>query len=272
VRPASSIDEILAAPLGRYFVARSFVVWFQPKLAGAFAFGPLDPADEPQLARLLVTPALAPKYNLLCDFSAIEVFDQRGFELLTTFFAGHASLVANLKRFAGVRPPGLAGIGLAGVFYEKVEPIVEAGLFTDRAEALAWLGYAEAERADVDELIGTVSTVSPVLRQLRSMLFRGVATTTLDQAAAALGISKRSLQRELATAKTSFRSELSRVRVRLAESLLTTTDDKIETIARRLGFTSVPAFTTSFGRIVGETPHDFRRRRSAIRDRTGANS
>ena len=75
-------------------------------------------------------------------------------------------------------------------------------------------------------------------------------------------MSERTLQRELSRANTSFRAELMRVRVMVAENLLTSTDDKVETIARSLGYASVPAFTTSFSKVYGETPIELRRRRA----------
>jgi len=263
VRPAGSVDEILSDPIDRYLAGRSFVVWFQPRLAGAFGFGRLDPADEPQLSQLLVTPVLPAGYDLLCDFGAVEQLDERAFALLGGFLDGHPELVKALGKFAFVRPPGLAGAGLTGLFYEKVDPIACANLFADRSEALDWLGYAPSapQRHDIDELVATVDALSPTLRRLRVHLFRDVGIATLDQAASALGTSSRSLQRELAAAGTSFRAELARTRVRIAESLLTNTDDKIESIAHRTGFASVSAFTVAFTRAVGETPHEFRRRR-----------
>lgn len=257
------MQAVLADPIGSYFAARSFAVWFQPRLAGAFVFGELHPADEPALATLLVSPVLEPGYDLLCDCGTVEKFDERGFALLSAFLDSRSDLLRLLRRFAFVRPAGLAGAGFAGLFYERVQPILEAGLFADRSEALDWLGYDRraTERAEIEELVATVYAVPVVVRRLREFMVAKMAATTLGEAASALAMSERSLQRELAAAATSFRDETTRVRVRLAESLLATSDEKIESIARRLGFASVPAFTTMFGRAVGESPHEFRERR-----------
>lgn len=263
MHPAPSVDTILADPIGHYFAGRSFVVWFQPRLAGAMAFDRLHSCDEPQLARLLSQPVLERGYDLICDFSGVELFDQRAFELLDVFLDLQPSLLADLARFAFVRPPGLAGSGLAGLFHEKVQPVVEARLFASRAEALDWLGYpaGRLERQQIDDLETTFRAETPALRRLRAHLLENAAASTLHTAAVALGTSDRSLQRELAAANTSFRTELCRARLRIAESLLVTTDDKIETIAHYIGFASASAFTTVFTRILGETPQEFRRRR-----------
>jgi AraC-like DNA-binding protein len=270
VRAATSVDDVLGDPVGAYFAGTSFLVWFQPNLSGAFAFGRLATADYPLVQRLLVTPSLPRGYDLLCDLSAIEVFDERAFELLASFLQMHgAQLLGGIRRFALIRPAGLVGATIVGLFYERVLPHVSAALFADRAEALDWLGYAAnaSERTEIDDVIGTFHAVPPVLRDLRALLPQRVADATLATSAQALGRSERSLQRELSRANTSFRAELTRARIRAAESLLASSDDKIETIAHQLGFASVPAFTSVFGEVVGESPSEFRRhRRSAGAD------
>jgi AraC-like DNA-binding protein len=264
VRAATSVDDVLADPVGAYFAGASFLVWFQPDLAGAFAFGRLAPSDYPLVQRLLVTPSLPRGYDLLCDTSAIEVFDERAFELLATILQlKGAELLGGIRRLALIRPAGLVGATIAGLFYERVLPHVDAALFADRAEALDWLGYAPnaRTRTEIDDVIHAFYAVPQVLRDLRALLVQHVADATLASAAQALGRSERSLQRELARANTSFRAELTRARIRVAESLLASSDDKVETIAHQLGFASLPAFTTLFGEVVGESPGEFRKRR-----------
>ena len=265
MRAASSVQDLLADPIGAYLAGHSFVAWFQARLAGAFASRRLHPDDEPIIRELLVSPVLPPGYDLLLDSSELDVFDERAYELLDVFFAsGGVQLTARLRRFALVRPGGLTGAGLAGMLYDKVKPIVDAGVFTTRGEAMAWLGYAAdaPEVAEIEALLGVVYAAPPIVRRLRELL-RQDAGMTLGKAARALGTSERSLQRELARSRTSFRQELTHAQVRTAESLLTGTDDKIETIANRLGFAAAPAFITMFARAVGETPDQFRQRHRA---------
>ena len=71
----------------------------------------------------------------------------------------------------------------------------------------------------------------------------------------------RSLQRHLEEQGTSFRGELVQARVRAAQVMLLETTDSIDSIARALGFKATGAFTTMFGRTVGVSPAEFRRRR-----------
>jgi AraC-like DNA-binding protein len=263
VRAAGSVRDLLEDPIGSYLAGESFVVWFQPRLAGAFGFGRVKSADLPALRELLLSPVLDRGYDMLCDLGAVEVFDDSAFELLDTALQQGADLLARIRRLTLVRPDGLVGAGLAGLFYDRVKPITEAGLFADRVEALTWLGYAAyaRERIEIDDLIAGVHTVPLIVRRVRELLMRDIAGATLEGVSHALGRSGRSLQRQLLEARTSFRDELTRARVRIAESLLVASDDKIEALATQLGFASVSAFTTLFGRVVGETPDEFRRHR-----------
>jgi len=265
VRGATSVQDILANPVGAYLAGDSFLVWFHARLAGGFAFGRLAHVDHPLLGQLLGRDAIPPGYDMLVDTSTVEVFDDRSFGFLTGFLEMHGrEVLARIRRFALVKPAGLAGAGVTGLFYEQIRALSDAKLFDDRREGLDWLGYAPdaAERTDIDEIINVTFGVSPLVRSLREWLGREIAHATLAGAARALATSERSLQRELARAKTSFRAELVQARVRVAENLLTTTDDKVETIARHLGFASVPAFTTLFHKVYGETPVELRRKRA----------
>ena len=266
LRGAASVHDVLADPIGRYFAGESFLVWFHHKLAGAFVFGQLHPNDYVHVQQLLVTRVLECPYDLLLDLAAVEVFDERAFALLEGFLATNARLLAGLRRLALVRPRGLAGSAIVGLFYDRVSSRVDAAIFTDRAEAMSWLGHdpAAPERTDVDEVIAKFHHVSPLLRRLRGWLVREVADATLASAARWLGTSERSLQRQLTESNTTFRDELAHARIRAAEALLGS-DDKIDTIARRLGYGSGSSFTTLFSRVVGESPEEFRRRRRATR-------
>jgi AraC-like DNA-binding protein len=77
-----------------------------------------------------------------------------------------------------------------------------------------------------------------------------------------LGVAPRSLQRELSRQATSFRLELTRARVHAACLLLEGSDDKIEAIARRVGWTSSSQMSSIFRRQVGTTPAQYRARRT----------
>jgi AraC-like DNA-binding protein len=251
--------------VGSYLVGESVLVWFHRRLAGGFAYQRLAHADHALLFQLLGREVIPSPYDMLVDTSTVEVFDAKSFAFLATFLdtQGRVSL-ERIRRFALIKPAGLAGAGVAGLFYEKIRKHVDAEMFADRATAADWLGYPvdAPERIDMEQVIDSTFGCSPIVRALRDWLEREVADATLSRAARALATSERTLQRELLRARTTFRAELVQARVRVAETLLTTTDDKVETIARQLGFASVPAFTTSFTKVTGETPVELRRRRA----------
>jgi AraC-like DNA-binding protein len=168
-----------------------------------------------------------------------------------------------MRRVAIVRPEGHAGIVLAGVFYELVTGVFEAALFADRREAAQWLGHPEALAAsqELDGIIESLRNLSPEIRRLQTHLAAQLARPNIEEAAAELGISSRSLQRLLGAVGTSFRRQVEHARVRAAEALLLDGQTKLEAIAREVGYSTLSHFSVAFRRATGETPSDFRRRR-----------
>jgi len=267
VRAASTVEAFLAEPIGRYFAGRAFVAWMHDaRLVGASHFGAFDEGDEPALRRLYglaLHPALVPPYDVIHDLGAVDVLDRRAFDAHAAFLAEHMpKLAGRVRRLAVVRPTGLPGAAFTGLFHDFARPAFEAELFADRVAALAWLGVPEVVRAEIGDAVASFERVAPLLGRLREHLARDPRGATLARAAKALGHSARSLQRHLASEGTAFRDELMCARVLAAKARLVDSDDKIEVIARELGFRSVAAFTAMFGRIAGEPPQEFRRRRS----------
>jgi AraC-like DNA-binding protein len=268
VHAAASVAAFLADPVGRFVAGRAFVAWmYSPSLVGASHFGPFETIDLDQLRALFplpLHPALVPPYDVIHDLSGVDVLDRRAFDVLAQFLAEHMpQLVGRVRRLAVVRSAGLAGAAFTGLFHDFGRDRFDGQIFADRAAALAWLDVSAEARAAIDTMMAPFENAAPVLRQLRDAIAGDPAHITLEAAAAAIGHSTRSLQRHLAEHATSFRDELARARVTAAKARLVETDDKVEVIALQLGFSSVAAFTTMFGRIVGEPPHAFRRRRSS---------
>ena len=81
---------------------------------------------------------------------------------------------------------------------------------------------------------------------------------TLSQTACALGLSERSLRRQLEQTGTSFRRLMRDVRERYARRQLLTSDKAIQAIAFELGFDTASNFSRSFKQWTGVTPSAFR--------------
>jgi transcriptional regulator GlxA family with amidase domain len=82
----------------------------------------------------------------------------------------------------------------------------------------------------------------------------------VKEAAHALALSPRAMQRLLADARTSFRKELAATRSESAAELLEATNGTLAAVARRMGI-SVGTLMSTMRRSTGLTPSAYRRRR-----------
>jgi AraC-like DNA-binding protein len=267
MQPAASIEEFLAAPVGRWISGKSFVIWvLSPTLAGSVYFGRPTDEDFPALLRLSplpLHPGFAAPFDAVIDCARLEGLSASSFEMLTRHLGEIGGVSERIRRVAIVRPENMTGATLGGLFYELVQTRFRAGLFSDPVEAYRWLGRknVDDERQRVEEGLAEALGMPEVLRNLRDWLAANLDDPNVAAAARALGLSPRSMQRHLQTAGTSFRGEIDRARVRAAEAFLVDSDDKLEAIARQVGCSSLSHFSTLFRRTTGETPSDFRTRR-----------
>lgn len=87
--------------------------------------------------------------------------------------------------------------------------------------------------------------------QVAQQLGRGAA---MEDVAAALGLSTRTLRRRLADEATSYQAVLDEVRESLAERMLATGRLTVEDVAQRLGYAEASSFIHAFKRWKGTTP------------------
>lgn len=258
-------DRFMRDPVGGYVAGRSFVVWVQtPSRLGACHRSPLDQSETStllSLVPLLSHPRLEAPIDMLHDLGAVSVVERSAFAWAETFVAQYIeAIAARTRRLAVVRPTGLAGAAFTGIFHDFVRPRMDARLFAHRAEAHAWLDVGDADRNEIDDLHDSLAHPS-LVRKLREHLAGDLAAPTIGHMAKALGVSTRSLQRHIAGVGSTFSRELASARMRAAETLLLDGDDKVETIAKRVGFRSAAAFATRFQFVNGETPSAFRARK-----------
>lgn len=197
-------------------------------------------------------------FDILHDLSDVDAVNPSVFGFAEAFIKQYIGVLAQrTRRVAVVRPDGLAGAALTGMFHDWVAGRLDAKLVATRREAYAFLGVSADDRAELDEL--HASFIQPeAMRRLQTALADDLQRATLERIAMAVGVSTRSLQRRIAECGTTFSGELAKARVRAAEALLARPDVKIEVIAREVGFRSAPAFTAAFRRITGTSPSTYR--------------
>ncbi|TVP55661.1 MAG: AraC family transcriptional regulator [Halomonadaceae bacterium] len=111
-----------------------------------------------------------------------------------------------------------------------------------------------------DALLARLPTQSPLVEQVRRRIsyLLPEQAPELAKVADAMGISTRTLQRQLAQAGTSFLQEVAAVRCEIAERYLRETKLGLVDIALLLGYSEHSAFTRSFIRWTGSTPMEYR--------------
>ncbi len=264
LRPARGIDDFVADPVGRYCTGTTYVVWCaSPTLCGSTHWGRPSDRDVRELLRLFECTRHPTLHNLdvYMDDAAVEQLDWRALCVLSEYLETRlATWAARIHRQSVVTPPGLVGLILAGVV-PLLGPTYPMRFTASRSTALEWLARADLPLVleQIDEIVAHSRGVAWVVRRLHAYLERHLATTVEDTARA-LGMSERSLQRELKRAGTQYCVELTRARVKQACLLLVQTDEKVECIARRVGCLSASRLGAIFRGEMGETPIGYRSR------------
>jgi AraC-like DNA-binding protein len=123
----------------------------------------------------------------------------------------------------------------------------EVAHYLEKAADL-WMSQHFLESADLQVRLATV---------IRETLDEG--SSQIEEVARRLGMSTRTLQRELAARQLSYRRLLDEVRWSVAGPLVATTDIPLERIAERLGYADGKAFRRAFHRWAGVAPVVVRR-------------
>jgi AraC-like DNA-binding protein len=270
----STLDELARAPVGRFVVGETFVHFCAaPTLWGVILWGRPDERHALALGRSLVlelAPPAVPHASFV-DASRLEGADPAAFraaERYLTHFGG--ALTSFVERLALVRPHGMGGATVAGA-YEVLPRPYPVRVFGDAAAAWSWLADGGARdwpadgAAAIARLYEEASGTPPVLGALRALLDGRLAGLTIAEAAGALGLSERSLQRKLGDAGTTFQDALADARVRAAKRVLAESDAPLTAIAFDVGCASLQHFSALFRKRTGESPSAFRRRLRAAR-------
>ncbi len=262
---AHTLDELEPDPRGKYFVGRTWLSFFAAhgRFSGTLVWGEPSAADVElwqSCARLRLSPACTPHASLF-DGHRIENLSPTAFGALARFASKSLPrFEERITRLAVVHGGAFAGAVAAG--FTKLVPLpCPVEVFNDTGKALRWLG-CENDASLLDQLgrvQGEAKTVSPLVRSLTSYLQRH-PRATLSEAAHALAVSTRSLQRRLNAEGTTFQRELDESRVRVAKKLLLDPEASITEAAVHVGLTSPQHLSALFRKVCRESPTEWRAR------------
>jgi len=258
--------EFVAAPVGRCIIGPTYVIWCDaPDLQGAVVWGELDERsvrDMLAIGKFVHHPDIAERRRVLVDCrdllridaDVLLGFTEAARDRVTTWAGG-------LERQAILVPLGLGGILIAGAL-PSVGAVHPLRFGSDVAAALEFVDHPAARDAHLAAMAiaAMVRGPSTLLFRLRAHLGRDLAEATVESVAAALGMSTRTLQRDLERLETSFRDELRRARIAAAEVLLVHSDLKIDAIATQVGFGNASRMTASLRRELNVTASELRAR------------
>jgi AraC-like DNA-binding protein len=267
IRATQNMEEFAAAPIGRCIIGANFVIWCAaPDLQGTIVWGTLDERsvrEMMQVGQFIRHPDIAPRRRAIADCRDLERIDGDVVLAFTAMARERlGAWTAGMERQALIVPEGLEGILLAGAL-PSVGVAYPLRIAHDLANALAFVDHpaAAAAHAAASEIASEMRGHSALLSRLRAVLGRGLVSPTIDVVATALGMSTRTLQRELRRLDTSFSDELRRVRIAAAEALLVLTDLKIDAIATQVGFGTASRMSASLRRERNLTASELRARR-----------
>jgi AraC-like DNA-binding protein len=263
---APTLQSFLRRPLGRYIQLRTSLHFFAPHgaLSGAVMWGEPTEADVQRMLAVTVGIArvVGPRVALI-DTRAVGHVDPLTFRAIAQYTGEHGAAIAErLTRLAVVHARDVPGAVTAG-FARVVGFPMPTEMFTEMPEALRWLDREEDAGllGEVQALCAKARAVPVAARDLAALL-ETEPRSTLASAASALAVSRRSLQRLLADQGTTFRRELHAARVRVAQRLLLASSESISRIAIEVGYSSPQQLSGLFRRATGESPTEWRTRRS----------
>jgi len=258
--PVSDVDEYFKDPTWR-ILRRNGYFCSSPdgKLLTLWAVGHTDVDSLESLLEIFaaVERARLPARRQLVVLRHLEGVSTAA---MTRFVRYHDQATAYLRGVsheAVVRPHGVAGV-LAEGFYRAVQVPAEGRVFTDLDAAVAWIGASDdawlaAAAAEEAKLVASLRQSPAGLAALWAPRYMKL---TLAEAAAALSMSPRTLQRRL-QGGAGFEEQRLAASLAHAEELLST-DVDVKFIAYTLGFASPSAFSAAFRRARGVSPERWR--------------
>lgn len=275
--PAGTIRDFVARPFHRYYAGDGYVFWHAEQVNGITIWGRPTPSAIEEVAALLdvdAQPGL-PRHASFIDLRDLREIDFVSFQsFVRAVVSRQAHFARVLTGQAIVRPDGFVGTVVAG-FYRVFQPQYPVEVFVRPREGLTWLASLAPLGVDPDAMLAALEAVvaraddtGPLeLRRLRRLLETELDCLSLADVSARLGVSARTLQRQLAEVGSSFRDERAAAQVRAASRMLRDSEEPITRIAVEVGCASPSHFSDLFRRMTGETPSDYRARTRTLAEK-----
>lgn len=249
----SSAEHFFSAPSTYALVRSTFVLTRTEGGAWALrAWGRVERESIDELVETLDALSAVPERRQLFDLRRIETYSADAMRAVVDFYASHPRYAATIAREAVVRPDGLVGVFAEGLFRALKVPFPGI-VVTDEAEALAFLGepWGALAIAGWEPSAGG----SDLVWRVRAVVMRRGAGVQLAETARELGLSERSLQRELTSVGSSFRVVRREV---LADEIdrLRSMGHSLKEIATRLGFGRLARLSELYRGVRGHAPRD----------------
>lgn len=264
MRQAADNNAFVQDPVGMWTSAGTSLGWcHSPALCGAVVWGRPDVGQVHQAVGLFEAfrhPSLAPRIVLVLDARSLDV-EMEAFQVLAQWLrARRAELRQRVALQVGIVGGGISALTISGIL-----PLVgDHHPFKVFSDAHAAYVHASQEHGaalhdEVNALVGEVQRLSHDIAALQVLMRQKAGRPEIDTAARQLGMSRRSLQRQLAAAGTSFRAVQQESRYAAAIDMLENTDLKVASIASRLEISerALAALLRSHG---GTTPSEYRTR------------
>jgi len=271
MRAAATVVPARDAELRRYDSARAFATGDEDghvELAGLMlwrAEGVWGAALAGAVTRSAVTNALTPlrvpeswmhrtPLRVITDLHRVTSIDANAFEMLTSELRRSVDSVrAHITRHVVIPPGGVLGAATTGVLASLTKHRWE--LATDLTAALNALGKPSlASRLPSS----AAPAPGPQLSERVRHLLADVPEASLDSITTSLGITRRSLQRGLASEGTRYRALRDDARLERARQLLLDPGWKIEAVAHEVGWATLSGFVRWFRKLSGRSPSEFR--------------
>ena len=273
----TDLSGFARAPVGRALLGETWLHFCaHPELFGIVFWGRPSREQTAALVRSLkceLAEGVVPHRSLV-DAGRLDGVDEGAFDQLREYVVAHTPALSRaVTRLGLVRPSGLTGAVISGFFAVAGGPY-PVEVFESAPEALAWLEEDPGLAVVLDALVHDACGTSALRARLRTSLTADLQEATLGEAARALAMSDRTLQRRLKDEGTTFAKELLDARLAEARRRIRDTDDPLVAIAIDTGFASQQHLSTAFKKATGEQPSVWRRRhregRSGGADEGGA--